>query len=581
MSKTELPVGWSKSRIGDVVEDHIERGLPENEREFTYIDISAVDNRRKEIVEPKTLPIAQAPSRAQQQVQAGDVLVSTTRPNLNAVAVVPTQLNGAIVSTGFAVLRPVLLEPRWLFSVVQSENFVNGMSNLVKGALYPAIRPSHVYDYEMPVPPLAEQKRITEKLAKLVKRIQNVSEALETLPKLIQQYRAAILEAACTGRLVPTEAELARKEHRDFEPASVLLKRIIVERRSKWEADQLAKIRAAGKRPENDKWRKKYPIPAEPTRRADAQLPQGWTWASLEQLTDPTRVICYGILMPKTHVESGVPYVKVRDMKEDTIDVLSLQRTSPKIAKQYERASLKAGDILLAIRGTYGKVAKVPKELEGGNITQDTARLAISHLTEAAFIMWQLRSPRMQGYFQEVARGVAVKGVNIGDIRPATIALPPVAEQKRIIAELERRLSVIDQTREAIQAALMECTNLRAALLNYAISGKLVGQHNGDQPAEELLTQIRIEREKRKHLPKQAKSHRKAKMKKLPLEAVKEAIKSLPQQRFTFKELSDSLQVDYDPLKDVVFELLGEAEPVLRQIFDSKAQTMQLERIKL
>jgi hypothetical protein len=141
--------------------------------------------------------------------------------------------------------------------------------------------------------------------------------------------------------------------------------------------------------------------------------------------------------------------------------------------------------------------------------------------------------------------------------------------------------SEIDQTREAIQAALMECTNLRAALLNYAISGKLVGQHNGDQPAEELLTQIRIEREKRKHLPKQAKSHRKAKMKKLPLEAVKEAIKSLPQQRFTFKELSDSLQVDYDPLKDVVFELLGEAEPVLRQIFDSKAQTMQLERIKL
>lgn len=85
----------------------------------------------KEIVEPKTLPTAKAPSRARQQVKTGDGLVSTTRPNLNAVAVVPLQLDGAIASTGFAVLRPLLLEPRWLYSVVQSEDFVAEMSGLV------------------------------------------------------------------------------------------------------------------------------------------------------------------------------------------------------------------------------------------------------------------------------------------------------------------------------------------------------------------------------------------------------------------------------------------------------------------
>src|SRR5580704_9822576 len=78
-----LPSSWENARIGDVVEVQIKQGLTEDKGEFTYIDISAVVNRLKEIIEPKILPTAKAPSRARQQVKTGDVLVSTTRPNLN------------------------------------------------------------------------------------------------------------------------------------------------------------------------------------------------------------------------------------------------------------------------------------------------------------------------------------------------------------------------------------------------------------------------------------------------------------------------------------------------------------------
>src|SRR5437762_1870731 len=83
-----------------------------------------------------------------------------------------------------------------------------------------------------------------------------------TKPKAyLKRYRASVLQAACEGRLVPTEAELARKEGRDYEPASELLKRILAERRTKWKADQARKVIAAGKPPRDDGWKTKYKEP--------------------------------------------------------------------------------------------------------------------------------------------------------------------------------------------------------------------------------------------------------------------------------------------------------------------------------
>ena len=95
----------------------------------------------------------------------------------------------------------------------------------------------------------------------------------------------AMLEAACTGRLVPTETEIAHKERRDFENASVLLKRILVERRAKWEADRFAKLRAAGKEPKDDKWKKCYQAPSPGQGVIDQELPKGWSTARLDQVS--------------------------------------------------------------------------------------------------------------------------------------------------------------------------------------------------------------------------------------------------------------------------------------------------------
>jgi len=135
---------------------------------FDYIDLSSIDQQKKVIVSTSRIFPKAAPSRARQLVQKGDVLVATVRPNLNGVAYVPDQLDGATASTGFCVLRPnqKSLNGRYLFHWVQTSYFVNEMVQLATGASYPAVSDNIVKTSKIPLPPLEEQKRIAAILDK-------------------------------------------------------------------------------------------------------------------------------------------------------------------------------------------------------------------------------------------------------------------------------------------------------------------------------------------------------------------------------------------------------------------------------
>ena len=132
------------------------------DEEFRYIDLSAVDQDTKSITEAREIACAEAPSRARQLVRTGDVLVSTVRPNLNGVARVPNDLNGATASTGFCVLRPdpEKLSGRYLFHWVKSAAFVGDMVSKATGASYPAVSDRIIFESLFPLPPLEEQRRI-------------------------------------------------------------------------------------------------------------------------------------------------------------------------------------------------------------------------------------------------------------------------------------------------------------------------------------------------------------------------------------------------------------------------------------
>lgn len=156
--------------IGALVEP-ISSWMPERdnpEQSFMYIDLSAVDQERKVVTEARELLCADAPSRARQKVRAGDILVSTVRPNLNGVAQVPPELDGATASTGFCVLRadPHSLDQRYLYQWVKSPHFVSDMVHKATGASYPAVSDRIVSESTIPLPPLPEQRRIADILDK-------------------------------------------------------------------------------------------------------------------------------------------------------------------------------------------------------------------------------------------------------------------------------------------------------------------------------------------------------------------------------------------------------------------------------
>jgi len=135
---------------------------------IVYIDISSIDRQTKRITEPQSLAVDEAPSRARKQVHADDVLVSTVRPNLNSVAVVPLEYHNEIASTGFCVLRTNkdALDPLYLFYFTQTTPFVSRLTQLSIGAGYPAVSDDNILDTEIPLPPLPEQQRTAAILAK-------------------------------------------------------------------------------------------------------------------------------------------------------------------------------------------------------------------------------------------------------------------------------------------------------------------------------------------------------------------------------------------------------------------------------
>lgn len=158
-------MNWPTTSIGRVCIPTEQRDPTRNpEAPFRYIDIAAIDRSAKRIVTVPEILGADAPSRARKAVRAGDVLVSTVRPNLNAVAVVPPELDGQIASTGFCVLRadPRLANHRYIFYRCITPEFVNGLVGQMRGANYPAVSDAVVKQSDLPLSAPREQNRIVE-----------------------------------------------------------------------------------------------------------------------------------------------------------------------------------------------------------------------------------------------------------------------------------------------------------------------------------------------------------------------------------------------------------------------------------
>lgn len=224
-----------------------------------------------------------------------------------------------------------------------------------------------------------------------------------------------------------------------------------------------------------------------------------WTSQKLADVVEDDSPIVYGILQPGPEQSVGVPYLRPSEIKNDQIQLAEVRRTTPEIADQYERSQLRTGDIVMSIVGTIGKVVRIPAELDGGNITQSSARIrANENIILSEFLAWQLRAPFVTKQFEDAELGSTVPRLNLGDVRKLEVLVPTLDTQRRIVATLDTLTSHAQHANDYLTAIPPLIDKFRQSVLARAFTGELTADwrknHPDVEPASQLLERIKTER---------------------------------------------------------------------------------------
>lgn len=198
------------------------------------------------------------------------------------------------------------------------------------------------------------------------------------------------------------------------------------------------------------------------------RIPVEWDAKLLDECVRSDAPICYGILMPGTGVDDGVPVIKVKDIFDGAICLDDILLTDPKIDAAYKRSRLRTNDLLITIRGTTGRVALVPSVLDGANITQDTARIRLKDGHLPVYFFYLLQSADVQAQVDLQTLGQAVKGINIAEVRKLRVLVPSEDEQNRIC-------QLLGQVNSAWQVSVNSRDKLllqKAGLMHDLLTGK-------------------------------------------------------------------------------------------------------------
>lgn len=479
MLEHTIPDGWIRAKISDISIKGLQR-KPATDESFTYVDIGSIDRSLKKVSDPQVISGENAPSRARKVIESGDVLVSLTRPNLNAVALVDQKYHKQIASTGFEVIKPVLVDSRYIFALVRSKEFVDQISGVVQGALYPAAKSSDVQNFEFSLPPLAEQKVIADKLDTLLAQVESTKARLERIPQILKRFRQSVLAAAVSGRL--TE-DFSASDHNYYHAVDQEIaedKKLV-----KIQAPKVDEIELAKELFESADWRR-------------------WKLYALEQLVESSRGIPYGIVQTGEAQDDGIPTIRCGDVKPLLVDTKSLKRVLPEIEEKYARTRLKGGEVVLAIRGTVGNAAVISEELAAHplNISREVAMIPVRKNISSQYVALLLQSPGGYRALAEKTKGVAQRGINLADVKRLVTPLPTLSEQTEIVRRVDQLFSHADRIEQQVNNALARVNNLTQSILAKAFRGELTEQWRKDNPelirgensAEALLERIKAER---------------------------------------------------------------------------------------
>lgn len=521
---SDLPPNWAEAPIGDLVifgprndcEDDTEVGfVPLHRLGTTYLAGHTFERKLWRDVKNGYSHFAD-----------GDVLLARITPSFeNGKAGVARNLPSGIGagSTEYFVFRPPAAEflAEYLLAHFKSSAFLGEGEKQMSGASgQQRVPKSYVLNNTIRVAPPAEQERIVAKLTGILARVDACRNRVDRVPELLRRFREAVISAATSG-------------------------------------DLTADWRAGG----------------------NANSLGEWVESPLQDLCEPDRIITYGVVKLGPEFSNGVPCLRTSNVRPLRFDLEGLKRIAPVKSAEYMRTILRGGEVLVNVRGTLGGVAVVESHMAGWNISREVAVVPVDQTrADSTYLAYWIASARSQRWLRRVEKGVAYVGVNIEDLRRLPVELPPIAEQQEIVARVRGLLSTADELEARFEGALTRIQRIASAVIDKAFRGELVSQDPTDPPAAVLVERMKAAKESYSAARRSSNSKRPP-MPKLSADLVKQVISEMPENRFSFADLRQRVPGEYEPLRAILFKLLADSNPPIKQVFDQESKSMQFEAI--
>lgn len=476
------PRGWRRARIGEIFTlvrgVSFPKGANTKQPADAYIACLRTTNVQATVEWADVWYVPRIyVRRPEQMVRVGDILISTANSlnlvgKVSLVTVMPCEATlGAFIGL---IRAPATIDSRFTYYQMNSLDVQADIRSRASTTTNISnVSTTNLAEVELAFPPLPEQHRIVAEIEKQFTRLDASMAALERVRANLKRYRAATLAAACEGRLVPTEAALARAEGREYEDANALLTR-------------LGDLNDAGKsKPDTSLSLVSDVLPSAPT---------GWTWVGLGQLMTLLR---NGVSIKPTAI-AGTAILRISAVRPLAVNASDVRFLDADVARDAKYA-VESGDILFTRYNGNPQlvgVCGVVKNLARTTLHPDKLiRVKIASPLAPELVAMLLSAGYSRSFLAKRVRTTAGQaGISGGDLKQVPVCIPPLAEQHRIVAEVERRLSLVDKLEAVVADALKHGASLRQSILKRAFAGELVAQDPSDEPASALLDRLRAER---------------------------------------------------------------------------------------
>lgn len=515
---TNLPVGWAFARLPDLIGpngifsdgDWVESKDQDPGGNVRLIQLADVGDGRYINKSARYLTAEKALQLRCTFLVPGDVLIARMPDPLGRACIFPGDSRKAVTVVDVCVVRgnEADFDHSWLMHFVNTPEFRSQIHQLQSGSTRKRISRGNLSTLRLPVPPRSEQSRIVAKLEELLSDLDAGVAELKTAQKKLGQYRQSLLKAAVEGALTAEWRTAQRRasvaggrtpeattKNTPAETGAQLLERILTERRARWEAKQLAKFAEQGKKPPKD-WQKKYPEPVKPDTSDLPELPAGWVWASVEQLSDSVR---NGLSKTPNTEGRGHPIFKINAVRPMTVNFSAIKHIeiSDKEAADYW---VEVGDVLATryngsvdLLGVFGMIKELPV-----NMLHPDKLIRMKPVLGPDLGAWMEVCGNVsfsrKHLVSRVKTTAGQTGISGEDLKKTPIPLAPLTEQKNILAAVDERLESIRDLEVSTDLSLKQSTVQRQNILRAAFAGELVPQDPNDEPASVLLERIRAER---------------------------------------------------------------------------------------